>query len=260
MGVFDQFRIDGKTALVTGASRGLGRAMALALAEAGADLVITGRDEASLATTADEIRALGRKASTKAIDMGVPEACRDGFHECLRDFGPIDILINNIGGRRVAEPIEEQTLESWHHVLDLNLTSCFLGTSIIGAAMLKRGQGGRIVNVSSMNAFVSNRGIGGRSYEAAKAAVVQFTRAAAADWAPHGITVNAICPGLFMTDANRAWNEKKPEVIDKLVAGIPMGRAGEPHEIGPLAVFLASPASSFVTGATHLIDGGYTLL
>jgi gluconate 5-dehydrogenase len=114
--------------------------------------------------------------------------------------------------------------------------------------------------MSSMNAFISNRGIGGRSYEAAKAAVLQFTRAAAADWAPYGITVNAICPGLFMTDANRAWKDTKPEVIDTMVAGIPMGRAGEPDEIGPLAVFLASPASSYITGAAHVIDGGYTLL
>ena len=116
-----------------------------------------------------------------------------------------------------------------------------------------------MINISSMNAFIANQGIGNRAYETAKAAMVQFTRAVAADWAPHGVTVNAICPGLFMTDANRAWNETKPEVIDKLVAGIPMGRPGEPEEIGGLAVFLASPASSYITGATHVIDGGYTL-
>jgi gluconate 5-dehydrogenase len=110
-----------------------------------------------------------------------------------------------------------------------------------------------------MNAFISNRGIGGRSYETSKAAVLQFTRAAAADWAPHGITVNAICPGLFMTDVNREWNEKRPEVIRKLIEGIPVGRAGEPDELGPLAVYLASPASGFMTGAGIVIDGGYTL-
>ena len=259
MGLSDQFRLDGKTAIVTGASRGLGRIMALALAEAGADIVITGRDEATLAGTAEDIRALGRKASTIAADMGAPERCQEAFERCLRDFGPIDILVSNIGGRLKSEPIHEQSLESWQEAIDLNLTSCFLGARIIGAAMIERGKGGRIINIASMNAFISNRGIGGRSYETAKAAVVQFTRAAAADWAPHGITVNAICPGLFMTDANKIWNETKPEVIDKLVAGIPMGRAGEPHEIGPLAVFLASPASSYITGAAHLIDGGYTL-
>ena len=233
--------------------------MALALAEAGADLIITGRDQDTLERTAADIRDHGQKASTLAVDMGVPERCGEGFEQCLRDHGPIDILINNIGGRLKSEPIREQSLESWQDAIDLNLTSCFLGSRIIGAAMIERGQGGRIINISSMNAFVSNRGIGGRSYETAKAAVVQFTRAAAADWAPYGVTVNAICPGLFMTDANRAWNQTKPEVIEKLVAGIPMGRAGEPDEIGPLAVFLASPASSYITGAAHIIDGGYTL-
>jgi gluconate 5-dehydrogenase len=125
--------------------------------------------------------------------------------------------------------------------------------------MLERGEGGRIINISSMSALIANRGIGGRSYEAMKAAMLQFTRAAAADWAPHGITVNAICPGLFMTDTNREWNEKKPEVIAKLVEGIPVGRAGEPEELGPLAVYIASPASAFMTGAGVVIDGGYTL-
>ena len=259
MGVFDLFRLDGKTALITGASRGLGRSMALALAEAGADLVITGRHQDTLDQTAEEIRAHGRKVDALAVDMGVPEACEAAFERCLRAHGPIDILINNVGGRVTPDPIQEQSLASWRGAMDLNLTSCFLGTRIVGASMIERRRGGRIINISSMNAFVSNRGIGGRSYEAGKAAVVQFTRAAAADWAPHAITVNKICPGLFMTDANKAWLERKPEVIEKLVSGIPMGRAGEPDEIGPLAVFLASPASSYMTGSAIVIDGGYTL-
>ena len=255
----DMFRLDGKTALVTGASRGLGRSMALALASAGADLILTGRQQETLDGTAEEIRAGGREASRVVVDMGVAESCRDGFERCLSDQGPVDILVNNIGGRLSAEPIQEQSLESWQKTFDHNMTSCFLGTSIIGKSMIERGQGGRIINISSMSALVCNRGIGNRAYETSKAAVVQFTRAVAADWAPHGITVNAICPGLFMTDANRAWNEKRPEVIETLVAGIPMGRPGEPDEIGGLAVFLASPASSYITGASHVIDGGYTL-
>jgi gluconate 5-dehydrogenase len=259
MGLFDRFRLDGKTALVTGGSRGLGRSVALALAEAGADVVITGRHQSSLDATAGEIRAFGRRAATLETDMGVPERCEAAFQRCLEEHGPIDILVNNVGNRETAEPIREQSLASWQAGVDLNLTSCFLGTRIIGSAMIDRGQGGRIINISSMNAFVSNRGIGGRSYEASKAAVLQFTRAAAADWAQHGVTVNAICPGLFMTDANREWNEKKPEVIEKLVSGIPVGRAGEPDELGPLAVYMASPASAFMTGAGVVIDGGYTL-
>lgn len=259
MGVFEQFRLDGKTAMVTGGSRGIGRSVALALAEAGADLVITGRHQDTLDATAGEIRALGREASTLETDMGVPERCESAFRRVLEEQGPVDVLVNNVGNRETAEPIAEQSLESWQAGIDLNLTSCFLGSRILGAAMIERGQGGRIINISSMNAFISNRGIGGRSYETAKAAMVQFTRAAAADWAPHGVTVNAICPGLFMTDANREWNEKKPEVIQKLVEGIPLGRPGEPDELGPLAVYLASPASAFMTGAAIVIDGGYTL-
>jgi gluconate 5-dehydrogenase len=257
--LLDRFRLDGKTALVTGASRGLGRSIALALAEAGADLVITGRERSALDACVAEIERTGRRATAVSADMGNPETCRDVFECCIRERGPIDILVNNIGGRRTPVPVEEQSLESWQEILDLNLTSCFLGLRIIGASMIERGQGGRIINISSMNALVANRGIGGRSYEAAKAAVVQLTRSVAADWAPHGITVNAICPGLFMTDANRRWQQRHPEVIERLVSGIPMGRAGEPEEIGPLAVFLASPASGYVTGATHVIDGGYTL-
>jgi gluconate 5-dehydrogenase len=124
--------------------------------------------------------------------------------------------------------------------------------------MLERGEG-RVINIASISGLIANRGIGGRHYETTKAAVIQFTRATAADWAPRGVTVNAICPGLFMTEPNLAWAQKHPEVIEAFVRGVPMGRTGEPHEIGPLAVYLASPASSYVTGATFVIDGGYTL-
>ncbi len=259
MGLFEQFRLDGKTALVTGGSRGLGRSVALAFAEAGADVIITGRHQDTLDKTAAEIRAHGRKASTLETDMGVAKECEEAFHRLVKESGPIHILVNNVGNRVTAEPIEKESLASWQAAVDLNLTSCVLGTRIVGASMIERGAGGRIINISSMSALIANRGIGGRSYEATKAAVSQFTRCAAADWAPHQITVNAICPGLFMTDTNREWNEKKPEVIEKLVAGIPVGRAGEPDELGPLAVYLASPASAFMTGAALVIDGGYTL-
>jgi gluconate 5-dehydrogenase len=259
MGILDVFRLDGKRAIVTGASRGLGRSMALALADVGADIIITGRTQETLDATAEEIQALGRQAWTVRVDMGVPAACEAAFERILRDYGPIDILINNVGNREVSVSIEEETLETWRQVIDLNLTSCFLGTRIIGAAMLARGQGGRIINIASMSALIANRGIGGRGYETGKAAVLHFTRCAAADWAPHGITVNAICPGLFMTDINREWNQRRPDVIEALVKNVPAGRAGEPDEIGPLAVYLASPAAAYVTGAAYVIDGGYTL-
>lgn len=258
MNVLDRFRLDGKRALVTGASRGLGRSMALALADAGADIVLTGRTAETLASAADEVRARGREAWTVVADMAVPEACQQVCGQVLAEHGPLDILVNNVGNREGAQPIVEDTLETWRRVIDLNLTSCAVATRIVGAAMLARGTGGRIINIASISALIANRGIGGRGYETAKAAVLHFTRCAAVDWAPHGITVNAICPGLFMTDTNQQWNERRPEVIAEFVRHIPMGRPGEPDEIGPLAVYLASPASAYVTGAAYLIDGGYT--
>ena len=127
-----------------------------------------------------------------------------------REFGPIDILINNVGGRRIDVPTEDFPLEHWQEIIDLNLTSTFVCTKLIGGAMIERGKGGRIINVASISGMVVNRGIGGRSYETAKAAVIQFTKAVAADWAPHGITVNAICPGGFMTEPNQRWAATTP--------------------------------------------------
>jgi NAD(P)-dependent dehydrogenase (short-subunit alcohol dehydrogenase family) len=258
MGILDRFRLDGKRALVTGGSRGLGRSMALALADVGADVIITGRTKDTLEATAGEIRALGRKAWTIEADMGAPDQCEKACAEAIA-LGPIDILINNVGNREVNVPIEEEPLETWQRMVDLNLTSCFIGTKLVGKAMIERGAGGRIINIASISALIANRGIAGRHYETAKAAVLHFTRCAAADWAAHGITVNAICPGLFMTDANKRWNETRPDVIKAIVVNIPMGRTGEPEEIGPLAVYLASPAAAYVTGAAYVIDGGYTL-
>jgi NAD(P)-dependent dehydrogenase (short-subunit alcohol dehydrogenase family) len=259
VGILDLFRLDGKRALVTGGSRGLGRSMALALADVGADIIITGRNQDTLDATAGEIRALGRKAWTIAADMGAPSECEKACARAIDEMGPIDILINNVGNREENVPIENESLETWQRLVDLNLTSCFIGTKLVGKAMLERGKGGRIINIASISAIIANRGIAGRHYETAKAAVLHFSRCAAADWAPHGITVNAICPGLFMTDANKQWNKTRPDVIQAIVDNIPMGRTGEPEEIGPLAVYLASPAAAYVTGAAYVIDGGYTL-
>jgi len=260
MSVLEQFRLDGKTALLTGASRGLGKQMALAMAQAGASIVITGRDQANLDQAAAEIGASGVQVSTIKVDMMDMEQCEIMFKELgAGKHGNIDILVNNIGSRTGSQATQDLTLNDWQRAMDFNLTTCFLGTKYIGAAMIERGNGGRIINIASMNAFISNQGIGGRSYETSKAAMVQFTRSTAADWAQFGITANAICPGLFMTDANVEWNKTKPEVIEQITSSTPMGRAGEPNELGPLAVFLASPASSYMTGAALVIDGGYTL-
>jgi NAD(P)-dependent dehydrogenase (short-subunit alcohol dehydrogenase family) len=258
MNVLDRFRLDGKRLFVTGGSRGFGRVIALAAAEAGADIVLNGRDPDALARTAAEVRERGRQARTLPGDIAQPAICEDLCKRVLAEAGPIDILVNNVGGRDLDVAIEDTDLATWQRFVDLNLTHCFICTKIIGGAMLARGAG-RIINIASISGLVANRGIGGRHYETTKAALIHFTRAAAADWAPRGVTVNAICPGLFMTEPNVAWAKKHPEVIETFVRAVPMGRAGEPHEIGPLAVYLASPASSYVTGAAFVIDGGYTL-
>ena len=237
----------------------MGGEWGLALAEAGAGVVLVGRDSASLERTAEDIRQLGRQAVALQGDAGDPADCERVCGIALAEHGPIDILINNVGGRRVNIPTAEFPLETWREMLDLNLTSTFLCTKLIGGAMAARGQGGRIINVSSINGLVVTRKIGGRSYETSKAAVIQFTKAVAADWAPHGVTCNAICPGGFMTEPNQRWSRENPEVIEAFQEQIPMGCFGQPGDLGPLAVYLASDASRYMTGAALIIDGGYTL-
>lgn len=255
----DLFRLDGKTAFVSGASRGLGRIMALALADAGANVAISGRTAGALSATVAEIEGRGVRGWGVEGDMATPEGAETATRAVLERIGTPDILINNIGNRSLNVPIEDQSTADWHELFDFNMTSTFVATRDFGKAMIARGSGGRIINIASMSGMIINRGIGGRHYETAKAAVIHFTRATAADWAPHGINVNSISPGLMMTEANQRWERDHPEVIEKLSAGIPLGRPGRPEEIGPLALYLASPASSYVTGANFVIDGGYTV-
>lgn len=259
MSVLDRFRLTGKRLLVTGGSRGLGREMALACADAGADVALVGRELEALDRTAADIRALGRAALPIRADVSLPAECEAACRRALAEFGPIDVLVNNAGGRRVPTPTADLSLETWRELMDLNLTSVFVCTKLVGGAMVERGRGGRVINVASVNALVAGRGIGGRHYEAAKAAVVGFTRAVAADWAAAGVTANAILPGGFMTDPNRRWKETHPDVIAGFERQIPMGRFGDPEDLGPLAVYLASDASRYMTGAALVIDGGYTL-
>jgi gluconate 5-dehydrogenase len=232
--------------------------MALAIAEAGADLVLVGRDRGSLEATATEIRQRGRAAALIQADVGQPLEAERACRTALEEHGPIHILINNVGGRRFDVPTEDFDLEQWQEIVDLNLTSTFICTKLIGGAMVRRGQGGRVINVASVSGLVANRGIGGRSYETSKAAVIQFTRAVAADWAPHRVTVNAIAPGAFLTEPNVRWSRLKPAVLETFKAQIPMGEFGRPEDLGPLAVYLASDAARYMTGAILVIDGGYT--
>jgi len=258
MSVLQKFQLDGKTACVTGGSRGLGLAIAQGLAEAGSDLVLVGREPETLQASAASLRLLGRKVEVLSADVGSPKESEAAAARVVEQFGPIDILVNNVGGRRIDIPTEELSLEDWQAIIDLNLTSAFLWTKIVGGSMLGRGWG-RVINVSSISGLIANRGIAGRSYETSKAAVISFTRSVAADWAKRGVTVNAIAPGGFLTDPNRKWFETHPHLKQTFEEMVPMGRLGDPVEIAPLAVFLASEASSYITGATMVVDGGYTV-
>jgi gluconate 5-dehydrogenase len=222
-------------------------------------VILTGRTAESLEQTADEIRQFDRRAVTITADMGVPTTCEAVCRDALATHGPIDIVINNVGGRIFDIPTEQFSLADWQQIIDLNLTSTFVCSKMLGGAMIQRGEGGRLINIASISGMIANRGIGGRSYETSKAAVMQFTRATAADWAPHGVTVNAICPGGFMTEPNQRWQQENPEVIRQFEEQIPLGRFGQPEDLGPLAVYLASDASRYMTGACLVIDGGYTL-
>ena len=258
MSVLDRFRLDGRRALVTGGSRGLGRAMAQAFAEAGADLVLVGRDADSLARAQAELRALGRRVDVLTADLTTGAEAERLCAAVLAEHAPIDILVNNVGGRRENIATEAMPLETWQRLVDLNLTSAFVCLKMIGGAMLSRGWG-RVINVASICGQIATKNIHGRHYEAAKAGLVGLTRAVAADWAPSGVTVNAIAPGGFLTDANRRWFRERPEFKTDFEALVPMGRLGEPEELGPLALYLASDASSYMTGALLVIDGGYTV-
>jgi NAD(P)-dependent dehydrogenase (short-subunit alcohol dehydrogenase family) len=257
MGVFDRFRLDGKRAMITGGSRGLGREMAIALAEAGADLLVVGREESSLRSAADEFRQFGHRVDALVGDVSKPDEATRVAETAVRDHGPIHVLINNVGGRRINIETEAMPLAEWQRIIDLNLTSAFICTKIVGGEMIKR-RSGRVINTASICGLIATRGIAGRSYETAKAALCGFTRAVAVDWAPHNVTVNAIAAGGFMTDPNRRWYEQMPQLKNVFESQVPMGRLGEPWEIGPLALYLASDASSYMTGSIVVLDGGYT--
>lgn len=259
MAVLDQFRLTGRLAVITGGSRGLGRAMAQGLAEAGADVVLIGREERSLEAARHELAALGRWVATIPGDVGTAAGAEAASEQVLRLNRPVDILVNNVGGRRVDVAIEDMPIQQWQELFDLNLTSALVCSQKLGRGMLERGRG-CVINVTSIaGPWVTIPGIRGRHYETAKAALTAFTRAMAADWASRGVRVNAIAPGAFLTDANRRWFAAKPEFQRDFENRIPMARLGEPTELAAAAVFLASDAASYITGATLVVDGGYTL-
>ncbi|MFP5231459.1 MAG: glucose 1-dehydrogenase [Acidobacteriota bacterium] len=251
MTVLDRFRLEGKTALVTGAASGLGAAIAIALAEAGAKVVVHG-NRRSADATAGSIRAAGGDAQALCADLSVPTGADHLFHAAEGIFGRVDILVNNAGVIHRANA-EEYALEDWRRILDINLTSVFRLAQLCGAAMLARGSG-KIINVASLLSFQG--GIRVPAYAASKGAVAQLTKALSNEWAGRGVQVNAIAPGYFRTDNTQALQQD--EVRNRqILERIPAGRWGEPEDLAGAAVFLASAAGNYVTGEILTVDGGW---
>jgi NAD(P)-dependent dehydrogenase (short-subunit alcohol dehydrogenase family) len=252
--VLDSFRLDGKVALVTGGARGLGRTMATALAQAGADVAITGRTPGPAEEAAAAIGSgTGRRCRAFTADVTVAADIESLVAAADAEFGRIDILVNN-AGTNIRGAVDQLSEADWDTVMNTNLKGPFLCSRAVGPGMVKRGWG-RIINLGSILGVV---GLPGRApYASSKAGVINLTRVLALEWAGTGVTANSICPGPFGTDMNRALLDD-PVKYQEFVKNIPMGRWGELEELAGAVVFLASDASSFVTGSALFVDGGWT--
>ena len=248
------FRLEGRTALITRGSKGLGRAIADALAGAGTDVCLVSRHADQAEAAAAEIRAAtGRRAVAIAADVSDSAQVNRMVERAIGELGHLDILVNN-AGMNIRNPVVDYSDEDWHKVLNTNLSSAFYCCRAIGPHLIERGWG-RVVNLASIMALTS---LPGRAaYTASKAGLIGLTKTLALEWAPHGVTVNAICPGPFATEMNLPLLEN-PEVREQFTSRIPLGRWGNVEEVGAAALYLCSEPAAFVTGTTLYIDGGWT--
>jgi NAD(P)-dependent dehydrogenase (short-subunit alcohol dehydrogenase family) len=254
MSVLDLFSMDGKVAVVTGGNRGIGRAIARALAEAGASVAIAARDEDRSAPVVTELESLGRRATSVRTDVTNRDEVNAMVSEVTRQLGPIDVLVNNagIGFHADALTLSDQ---DWQRLFATNLDGVWKASQVVGAGMVQRGHGS-IINIGSISGLIINRPQWHAPYGISKAAVHHLTRSLAAEWAQSGVRVNAIAPGYVQTEIA---DIDLPEYRHYWVDEVPMQRYAQPEEIAPTAVYLASEASSFVTGSLIVVDGGYTL-
>jgi gluconate 5-dehydrogenase len=248
------FDLTGKTALVTGASRGLGRQFARALTGAGADVAITSRTLDSLETTAKELEALGRRAIPIELNVREEASIHHAVDEAIRQLGHIDILMNN-AGCNIRKPAVDVTWEDWSTIVDTNLRGIFFVAQAVARNMIPR-RYGRIINIGSVTCVAGYAGLG--PYGASRGGVKQLTMSLAHDWGPHGITVNCLAPGWFKTNQNRALYEM-PGWVDYLCERIPLGRPGSPDDLDGALLLLASDAGRYITGQTILVDGGISI-
>ena len=254
MSVVDSFRLDGKVAVVTGGNRGLGRAFAQALGEAGASVAVLARDGSANERAVGELTDAGITARSVVADVADRASVVQAADEIVEAFGRVDVLVNN-AGTCIHRPALEVTPDEWDEVITVNLTGVWNGCQVFGRHMVEAG-GGVIVNVGSMSAAIVNRPQWQPAYNASKAGVHHLTRSLAAEWAPLGVRVNAVAPGYVRTDMSPI---DRPEFRRHWIEDTPQQRAASPEEIAPSVVFLASPASAFMTGSVLTIDGGYSV-